>query len=223
MAAPAIAVYKDDDAPRMLASLGIRLEWLDDAIRAGFDAAINTSTDEPSVAAGFKNWMARVGTLRQRLREEADWVRSDQLNIPLVRNPEKTIALGVMLGNEITGFSYGGQMTSKRPMGPAYAKVTAGNHTLPLLSRAEVAGTGLLEDHELAELNIWFLLINAVPDSGELHVHREVSLPAPTTEGSKITSWLARILLPPMNLGPVVLPGGVPGNLEGLDVLVEPL
>jgi hypothetical protein len=219
----AATLYEGDDAPRMLASLGIRLEWLDDAIRSGVEAATSTTADEPPVAAGFKNWMARVGTLRQRLRMEAGWVRFDQLNIPLVHNPDKTIALGVMLGNEIAGFSYGGQAASKHAKGPAYAKITAANHTIPLLTRAETAGPGQLEDEELAGLNVWFLLTNSVPLNGDLHVYREVSLPAPTTEGSKITTWLARILLPPMNLGPVLLPGGVPDDLDGPDVLVEPL
>jgi hypothetical protein len=219
----AVALYEGDDAERRLGSLGIRLDWLDRAVRAGVEASTTATPDEPAVSTGLKDWMARVGTLRQLLRTEAGWVRLDQLNVPLVHNPEKTIALGVMLGNENTGYAHGGPPASKSAKGPAFAKITAGN-TIPLLTRAEVAGPGQLEDAELAGLQVWFLLTYAVALDGNLHVFREVSLPAPTTDGEKITSWLTRIVLPPMNFGPVPLPADTAlADFDDLDVLVEPL
>jgi hypothetical protein len=219
----AVALYQEDEALRRLQLLGIRLEWLDQAIRAGVEAATTAAPDEPSVSSGLKDWMARVGMLRQLLRVEAGWVRFDRQGVPLVHNPEKTLALGVMLGNENTGYAHGGHPASKTAKGPAFANITAAN-AIPLLTRAEVAGPGHLEDAELAGLQVWFLLTYAVHLDGNLHVYREVSLPAPTHEGDKITSWLSRIVLPPMNFGPVALPiYSTPDDRSGLDVLVEPL
>lgn len=227
----AVALFKEDDALLRLDALGIRLEWLDRAIRAGVEAATTAAPDEPPVSAGLKDWMARVGTLRQLLRVEAGWERLDQLNVPLAVNPARTIALGVMLGNERTGYPHGGaQPASKSVKGPAFAKITASN-TIPLLTRAELAGPGHLEDAELAGLQVWFLLTYAVVLDGNLHVYREVSLPAPTVEGEKITSWLTRIVLPAMNFGPVAFPVHPAladfdddfDDFDDVDVLVEPL
>ncbi|SDZ41488.1 hypothetical protein SAMN05421504_115137 [Amycolatopsis xylanica] len=183
-----------------LARLGLRREDLYVAVRKGVEERGLVTEFDPSTADGLRDWMARVRELR-RLYHRKGWTPENRANAPFMVSPDGDVYVGVMQGNEHTG-NPDGRLESYHEIGSVNANLTAHNDLVGMaipgideylgLGKAEVAKT-------------WFVVTRYEEDkTGERRVHLEVSQPAPTSQGQKITSWAKRLCLEPIGFKPVV-------------------
>ena len=86
-----------EDCEEQLAKLGIKLVQLHDALRAGEEARRLTTANDPRNAAGTVDYFRRIRVLRERLIADSQWARLDLNQLPLVANPDRTMAIGVLL------------------------------------------------------------------------------------------------------------------------------
>jgi hypothetical protein len=212
------------DAERRLQALGLKLEYIDDAVRAGADARASKNDFEPQSAPGLKDWIARVGKLRERVvSDTAGWYYADPRNVPLVYEPEEQIALGVLLGDRNTGSEKPESgPRSKYPKGTVIAEATAeGSAELTLeLDLTQRSRRGHLDVAALAAMEVWFLVTFPDKVGDKFVVCREISLAKPIEPDSYITSWRERLIFPPLEFDPVAMLTG-PEKPEDIDVFVQ--
>ncbi|GGI68960.1 hypothetical protein GCM10011581_02480 [Saccharopolyspora subtropica] len=216
-------VRTGSDAERRLQELGLELEYVDKAIRAGVEARASKNDFEPPSAPGLKDWIARVGKLRELVVSGADWYYADPYNVPLVYEPTKQIALGVLLGDRNTGRDKPKSgPRSKYPKGTMIAEATADGGDEPTLELdlTQRSRRGHLDVATLAALDVWFLVTYPAEVGDKFVVCREVSLAAPIEPDSYITSWRERLIFPPLEFGPVVMPDH-PEEPDDIDVFVQ--
>jgi hypothetical protein len=209
------------DVVSRIALLGFRPAVISKAVRAGVDLRGQANRFEPSTAPGVRDWIGRVGELRYLLKMEAGWKPINPSNAPFSLNPEGTIALGVMLGDEGTGF-LDRDLRSFYPKGNSIANLTLRND---LVGSFVPSIPGLdeqlpLRPSALAGAKVWFLVTRYVNEDGVVRVYREVSEPEPTEGGRRITRWADRIVLPPQEFGPTTSIGDEDGP-EDVEVSVE--
>ena len=186
-----------------LAELDLRLEDLDAAVWAGMNARASAPPLGPTNGPGLLDWIHRVGKLREVLVGQG-WSRYDKWNAGLVRHPDKPVVLGALQGNRHTG-NEDGPLRSDYTKGPAIAAMTRDNDHDQFSLFADI------ERHEGVKL--WFLVTYVVARDDRLVVLREISQPEPTPQGQVIDHWAHRIVLPPLDFGPVAggaLPDGPP-------------
>lgn len=212
------------EAERRLVELGLKIEYVDDSVRAGADARSSKNDFEPQSAPGLKDWIARVGKLRERVVSDTEsWCYADPRNVPLVYEPETQIALGVLLGDRNTGsVKPESGPRSKYPKGTVIAEATADAAEQPELELdlTQRSRRGYLDVSTLPAMNVWFLVTYPVEMGDKFVVHREVSLAAPIEPDSYITSWRERLLFSPLTFDPVVMPSD-PEEPEEIDVFVH--
>ncbi|MBD2892686.1 hypothetical protein amrb99_15980 [Actinomadura sp. RB99] len=193
-----------------LAALGLAWPELWQAIRDGEEQRQTANRYQPRSAGGLKDWIARVGTLRETL-DGRDWRYVDDYQIPLSINPHNTLGVGVLLGNEKTGQEPASAQgpRSRYPKGPKVAEVAARNEQLelPLTELNDPAQDDQdVNDVLYPELEVWFLVTYRVIDlqppdlEAAVRVYSELSLPgrtSGTTTPVYIDRWLKRIPLPP--------------------------
>ncbi|MEV5831534.1 hypothetical protein AB0L25_38815 [Spirillospora sp. NPDC052242] len=216
------------ESPQVAARLaGLGLDWSSQlwvAIREG-ERARRTATDtEPTSAGGLKDWIARVGRLREKLGDEG-WKPVNNYQIPIAVNPAKTIGVGVLLGDHATAGPDPGPL-SKYPKGPKVLEVAARNRTL--FSPAEAGRPDLMDDHEYSRLSTWFLVTyrQVIPrcgnDPARALIVSELSLPGGTAgeNGGFPQVWLDRIILPasefPIKREPFDGDEDIPDLFEGM-------
>jgi hypothetical protein len=177
-----------------LAELGLRVDYLDQAIWAGVNARSSAPPLGPTNGPGLLDWIHRVGKLREVLVAQG-WSRLDRWNAGLVQHPTKPIVLGALQGNRHTGVE-GAPLRSDYTKGPAITAMMRDNDHDQL---------GLFDDdfadHE--GLKLWFLVTYVTVQDGHQVVLREVSQPEPTPTGQVIDRWAHRITLPPLDFGPI--------------------
>ncbi|WP_026454147.1 hypothetical protein [Saccharomonospora iraqiensis] len=193
-------------AQRRLRGLGLELDFFDRAIRAGI-AAMSNNDFEPQNAPGLKDWIARVGTLREHLVRDAGWNYANPFHMPLVYDPARKNALGVLQGDAHTGLGKPESgPRSRYPKGPAIAVVTAAadDGVSPLdLDLTQSTGRGHLDPRDLRSMDVWFLVTYTDTVSDALFVvHRELSLAHPTNPDDHVNSWRERLLFAPMTCRP---------------------
>lgn len=174
-----------------LAQLGLTKKILRDAIlrgEAGRDSC--TANDAPG-APGFYAWAGTVRALRDILTPKG-WTRNDDVNYSRVINPDRSIAIAVVTGDEGTGNKDASPKT-KYPKGPAtQAAVTSNQWSLQFVEFTTV------EDDLLETWITWMLLKKRTRDS----VFSELSLPSSMTTDGQVESWQTRIILDPMLIDP---------------------
>ncbi|MGJ7908234.1 hypothetical protein ACOQFL_17360 [Actinopolyspora sp. H202] len=203
-------VRTGEDAEERLHELGLEREFIDEAIDAGVGARRPTDDFEPRSAAGLKDWIARVGKLRSRLVENTGWLFDDPLNVPLVFDHSRSVAVGVLLGDGNTGSSWKTEGPhSKYPKGKVISQATAkGEEVFALdLDLTQPGGRGRLTPDELRGMDVWFLVTHALTardgEQERFEVHREISLAQPIEPETHITRWRERLVLPPRLFSPV--------------------
>ncbi|WP_216209610.1 hypothetical protein [Amycolatopsis aidingensis] len=221
MSAVARSMSDERDGPgqldERLAELGLKREYLEQAIWSGVRDRRLADEFEPGTAAGLRDWMGRVRELRKVLAENG-WRPVNPANAPFSRSPDGSVLLGVMLGNQHTGRP-GGRLESTYPKGTAIENLTAHNdsdqYSLPEID----ALLGLPDEgHEPAKA--WFLVTFHEHDQeGRVtRVRYEIAQPAPSRADQKIDNWAARYCLRPVEFPPIVDLGA--DHHEPIDVRV---
>ncbi|MFJ4612195.1 hypothetical protein [Streptomyces griseus] len=207
-----------------LAELGLKYVYFEDLIREGEEARSAATKDDANNAAGTFDYFARVRTLRHRLRTKEHWSPYDPKQSPLIVNSDKSLAIGVLLGDARTGLPGNPQPQSHRPAGVAKESLVARNQDLqpglfPLPTEDEEAGAQLSED-EYSRLVTWYLLTYrfVARKQGFIEVRSELSLPSRVGARGKIDSWDRRVLLPAMRFKKTF---DYPVGDTGFDVPVE--
>src|SRR5690348_16226590 len=93
VAAPLLLLPGAPDYKAQLAALGLRHEYFEEALRAGEQARRLVTENDPKSAAGTEDYFRRVRVLRERLIKEEKWARTDLDGLPLVINPQRTMAI----------------------------------------------------------------------------------------------------------------------------------
>lgn len=175
------------DVRMALAKLGLTLEPLQEAVRAGYVVGriSRTENDAPN-AAGFYQWNETVKALREQL-VMIGWVRNDGGGLPTVVNPANTIAICVSSGNENTGTDK--TPSTKHQKGPCTSGMVALNAQMELgieLPNAPVRSS--IDDSILSTRILLFC-------TDDEEIRSELSL-AVFIDGGQISGWRERIILP---------------------------
>ena len=187
-----------------LATLGLRWEYLEPGLRMSEQARRAGKTkDDAKNAPGSQDYFTRIRELRYTLRTELGWIPYDPLQAPLIVNPDKTIGIGVLLGDARTGLPGGPHPRSKRPAGISKERAVARNQELqlsfafeePEFTQPDEAHAGV---DEYAQMVTWYLLTHRseARKTGVVTVRSELSLPDRVGPGGRIDSYQRRILLP---------------------------
>jgi hypothetical protein len=184
------------DCAAKLAALGLKLTYLEDVIRAGEQARRLVTKNDPKNAAGTEDYFRRVRTLRDRLIVEEGWTRAELKGLPLVLNPDKSAAIGVLQGDHKTGWVGPYHPKSKRPVGDGKIRLTAQNYQIALFSVPTPADETDLEADGLMGVDTWFLVTKRREKGKSVRTSSELSLPAEVSDDGYIEKWLDRIPLP---------------------------
>ena len=147
--------------------------------------------------------------LRERLIDKLKWARSDLDGLPLVVNPERTMAIGVLLGDRKTGWVGPYHPRSRRPVGEKKIKLVAHNDQpeldLGLPPRQIPPGEIDIRSEGLAGVRTWFLVTHRRVDrEGGVRVSSELSEPSETGLSAYVERWIRRIPFPDLVFESVV-------------------
>ncbi|MCX4858365.1 hypothetical protein [Streptomyces canus] len=185
-----------------LAALGLKLEHFDQILRVSEEARRTGMTrDDAKNAPGSQDYFTRVRELRRTLRTKLGWHPYDPMQAPLIVNEEKTVGIGVLLGDARTGLSGSPHPRSKRPAGVTKEQAVARNQDLQL----SFEGLEFVEPDEsqpdadeYAQMVTWYLLTYRYEarKTGVVTVRSELSLPERVGPEGRVDSYQRRILLP---------------------------
>jgi len=201
VANPAIDLYFEIfDVESRLATLGLTIDILLDAVRAGFTGRSSCSELDPPMYPGQTMWAHTVRRLRQGTAP-IGWKPDNSNNYCVALSPEG-IAIAVATGDANTGRQDAIPSTSS-PKGPCTIEAVAVNQ-LELDLKLPDQETAV-ESPEVIQRQTWLLLIYL--DQSE--VRAELSLPLSLDEQDRVTGWRERIILPSVDFDPnqIELPG----------------
>ena len=185
----AAVVYQHSfDARRRLAELGISVEALIKAIKAGHLARISCTDNDPPFIPGTEAWRFVVRTLREELLK-LGWRKADPSNFSLVINDKRKINIGVESGDELTRI-FPGNPTTKSLKGLLTEAVILRNSVREDLF-PETLDERLRRAATILEHPTWVLLIYITDEE----YRAELSYPDAMGE-AQITSWKERIFIP---------------------------
>ena len=194
-----------DDCEKRLAELGVRLDQLHDALRAGEEARRLTTANDPRNAAGTQDYFRRIRVLRERKIAEDGWARLDLNLLPLVVNPARTIAIGVLLGDYRTGWPGPYHPRSRRPVGEGKIRLVARNQQqMALFPEVHNAQEVDQDSEDLSRLQAWFLISYRRLFGDHVTISSELSLPFQIGETNYITRYAQRIPLPELRFEGVI-------------------
>jgi hypothetical protein len=194
-----------DDCEKRLAELDVQLDQLHDALRAGEEERRLTTANDPRNAAGTQDYFRRIRVLRERKIAEDGWARLDLNLLPLVVNPARTIAIGVLLGDYRTGWPGPYHPRSRRPVGEGKIRLVARNQQQMTLFPAIHNGQEVDQDSEdLSRLQTWFLISYRRLFGDHVTISSELSLPYQIGETNYITRYAQRIPLPELRFEGVI-------------------
>lgn len=216
---------RPEDHQSQLAALGgLKPEYFYNALRAGEQARRLVTKNDPRTAGGTDDYFKRVRVLREQLIEALHWARGELDGLPLVVNPDRTMAIGVLLGDHQTGWVGSYHPRSKRPVGENKIGLVAQNGQQEVLfKRPLVADEVDLEAEDLFKLKTWFFLTYRRPlRDGIVVVQSELSLPFRTNPTGYVDRWARRIPLPDLRFENVTphVDDDDEGN-DGYDVAVD--
>ncbi|MFF3517736.1 hypothetical protein [Streptomyces sp. NPDC002573] len=200
---------KPEGYEAQLATLGLQWKHFERTIRMSEQARRSGKTkDDAKNAPGSQDYFTRVRELRRALRTDLMWHPYDPLQAPLIVNPDKTIGIGVLLGDARTGLPGIPHPRSKRPAGVTKEQAVARNQDLTLPFEEpefDLPDGSQSDDDEYAQMVTWYLLTYryTARQTGVVTVRSELSLPDRVGHGGKIDSFQRRILLPPVEFEPV--------------------
>jgi hypothetical protein len=183
---------------RALADLGLRPEYVRDAVLAGESARDSCTANDPRNAPGFFAWARCVRALREILAP-LGWIRDDEDALETAINPDGSIAIDVVTGNDETGIPEPTAMpNTKYPKGPATGRAINSNRDT--LFEALEWEEGAIERSNAAKRQTWILLRKRVSDD---LLRAELSLPESMTEQGFVERWSIRIILD-IDIGPAL-------------------
>ncbi|WP_435642826.1 hypothetical protein ACR9VJ_08210 [Streptomyces sp. H49] len=204
-----------DDVRAQLGGMGTRLEFLHDVLRAGEAARRTAVPNDPTGTAGRRAYEAHVRTIRELHIEHEGWARLVHGRLELVCNADRSIAMGVMVGDAATGQASLFPKNARR-RGPAtdmVARANAGEGAPSVQTALFAAGTGpygvALSEEEACALKTWFLLSYRVKIGDTVRIDCELSQPSKFENGF-VKEWSRRIPLPAL-----VMDGIEPLNDDG--------
>lgn len=190
-----------DDVRAQLGGMGTRLEFLHDVLRAGEAARRTAVPNDPTGTAGRRAYEAHVRTIRELHIEQEGWARLIHGRLELVCNADRSIAMGVMVGDAATGQATLFPKNARR-RGPATDMVTranAGQGAWNVQTALFVAGAGpegvALSEEEAYALKTWFLLSYRTKVGDAVRIDCELSQPK-RFESGFVAEWGRRIVLP---------------------------
>ena len=185
-------VYEDPDEGRdRLAELGLLPGDLPAGLRFGYLARLSCNANDPPLSVGTMFWGRMTRGLREQLAPRG-WRKTDT-PLSVVRNADETLDIVVCSGTNQTGVA-DGHPKSRFPKGRATRAAVAAN------AGTEGAQPELFSDEEPATRRptLWMLLVNVVPMDDKTLVRAELSLPYELDEEGRVSGWLERIILPPL-------------------------
>lgn len=177
------------DVDRRLEELGLKAETLIRAVQVGLAAWAVCTPNHPPISSGSWAWAETVRALRDELIP-ISWERSNESNLPLTVNPQKTLALCVNTGDEDTGREIGAPCTGSAK-GPRTRKAVLENLGQNVLFIDEVFPSA-----EAVSKNgrvVWILLM--FRDKKAREVRCELSRPISINAQGYVDGWAERIIL----------------------------
>ena len=182
------------EVERRVSQLGLTIDVLLDAIRAGFLGRSTCTELDPPTYPGQTMWAHTVRRLRQRTAP-IGWKPDNAGNYCVALSADETIAIAVATGDGNTGRPDADPSTNS-PKGPRTADAVATNQLLlDLRFPGEDSSNSVTED---AQRETWLLLVHL--DRSE--VRAELSLPSGLDEQERVTGWSERIILPSIDFDP---------------------
>jgi hypothetical protein len=144
------------------------------------------------------------------------WARTDLDGLPLIVNPGRTIAIGVLLGDHKTGWVGPYHPRSRRPVGEKKVKLISQNEKqLALFSTPVTADEVDLETEDLTNCRTWFFVTHRRVRGNKIMVSSELSLASRVTSSGYVAYWSHRIPFPNQSFDGVI--AHTPGDDEGPD------
>lgn len=191
-------VPEPGDYRAQLAALGTKLEHLHAALRAGETARRTATPNHPANAAGTRAYQEHVRIVREMHIQHEGWKRLLHDHLELVCTPDRTRAIGVMIGDAATGDGAQAPRNLHR-RGAATARAAELNAQLELFPRPMGRDEIALSVDEGSRLQVWFLVSYRIVDSERVRIHGELSLPGEAVSGY-VTKWERRIPLPVLEM-----------------------
>lgn len=190
-----------DDVRAQLGGMGTRLEFLHDVLRAGETARRTAVPNDPIGTGGRRAYEAHVRTIREVHIEHEGWARLIHGRLELVCSPDRSVAMGVMVGDAATGQASLFPKNARR-RGPAtdmVARANAGEGAPNVQTALFAAAAGpngvALSEEEACALKTWFLLSYRTKVGDAVRIDCELSQPK-RFEGGFVVEWGRRIPLP---------------------------
>jgi hypothetical protein len=194
VAHPGVDLYFEVFAiERRLAAVGLTVDVLLDAVRAGYSARSECCELDPPMYPGQTMWAHTVRRLRQGTAP-LGW-QPDNTNNYCVSLSPKGIAIAVATGDTNTGRIDATPCTSS-PKGPCTLDAVTANQLVLDLGLPD--GGSLARMPDAPERQTWLLLIHL--DQSE--VRSELSLPLTVDEQDRVIGWRERIILPSIDFDP---------------------
>lgn len=197
MDAATVVVVKDPDlVEHRLKELGLDVETLHAALRAGLAERNACTPNDPPGFGGLIAWGRTVRRLRELLIVR-DWKRTNSRRLAAVLSPEESVAVAVSTGDERTGLD-GAPPQTRYAKGPAWEAAVEENleqlaWTIPGMvaeAEAELEDTDI-DDDRLNRVT-WVFMFHVGADETRC----ELSMPQNIGPDFKLDSWVERILLP---------------------------
>jgi hypothetical protein len=177
------------DARRRLAELGVAVEALINALRAGHVARLSCTDNDAPFIPGTEAWRFVLRTLREELLPKG-WRKADPGNYSLVVSDKRKINIAVATGDAFTRDSRGTPRT-KSPKGLYTEAVTIRNRYEQPDLFPETLPENVRRAATVLEYQTWILLFFITDDE----FRAELSLPN-EIEDDQIVSWYERIFIP---------------------------
>jgi hypothetical protein len=206
-----------------LALLRLTPEDLIEAMRFGEGHRALCTPDDPRSFPGVTSWARTVRGLRiGRLRRDG-WTPNDSGNYSTLVNPDQSLAIAVVTGDEQTGIYDPATPLLfprlKYPKGNMTQQAVERNSLMPYLfpEMAEDAKAKQAKEEAAANRITWMLVRRRSGDT----LYCELSLPWEFVDGH-VASWKHRIILSPLDVEPMLDMLDDSGNDSG-DVIDVPV
>ena len=180
------------DVRNRLAQLGLKEEWLLNAVRVGQLQRLNCTPHHPPSFPGLSAWADTIKTLRDILVPEG-WLTDNPRGLPIVFLKKRRISITVATGDEATGREEFDPCT-KCPKGPQ-TRNNISNNQLKLFPNDELAHAAFEQTTAKTGYITWLLLIHSDEREQSREVRCELSLPVGMNEEGRVDGWEERIIL----------------------------
>lgn len=163
---------------------------LENALRAGLNAAALCTANHPPGFPGIAMWAETIASLGEQLIPEG-WHRDDRENYSTVVHNAAMLGIAVASGTPDTGRA-NRQPTTRHAKGPVTHQAVERNAYLPF---------DHLPENLDAPTPIWLLLHHRADEE----LRSELSFPVEIDESGHVTAWGTRLILTPIELEPTTL------------------